>query len=65
MSQNEKLFNFSEYLKIRDAALLLGVHPDTIRRWEKLGKIQTYRNPMNGYRLYKKEQLERLLAEVK
>ncbi len=43
--------NLSNYLRIREAAAILGVHPDTLRRWENLGKVVTYRHPVNRYRL--------------
>jgi len=53
-----------EYLKIKDAAALLGVSPSTLRNWEKLGKLKTHRNPNNKYRLYKKLDLEGFLKEI-
>lgn len=52
-------------MKIHDAALFLGVTPNTLRNWEKDKKIIAYRNPLNRYRLYKKEDLEKLLANIK
>jgi excisionase family DNA binding protein len=55
----------SEYLKIGEAAELLGVTENTLRNWEKDNKIKTYRNPMNDYRLYKTSELEILLQEIK
>jgi excisionase family DNA binding protein len=55
---------FNEYLKIRDAANVLGVHPDTLRRWEREKKLNTYRHPLNRYRLYLRSELENLLREV-
>lgn len=54
----------SDYLKIKDAAKFLGVTPNTLRNWEKEKKIQVYRNPQNDYRLYKKEDLEKLLNKI-
>ena len=56
--------NLSNYLRVREAAAILGVHPDTLRRWEKLGKLATYRHPVNRYRLYRRDELERFLYEV-
>lgn len=58
----EKITN---YLKIKDAAVFLGVAPNTLRNWEKQKKISVYRNPQNSYRLYKKADLETLLANIK
>lgn len=51
----------SDYLTIKEASELLGVAKDTLRRWEAKGKIKSIRNPLNKYRLYKREDLEQLL----
>ena len=53
-----------EYMTIKDAAAFLGVTPNTLRNWGEAGKITEYRHPINNYRLYKPEDLERLLADV-
>ena len=54
-----------DYLQITAAAEYLGVSPNTLRNWERAGKLATYRHPINGYRLYKKTDLEALLAAVR
>ena len=54
----------SDYLQIKAAAALLGVAPNTLRSWERTGKIQVYRHPINNYRLYKRSELEALLAAI-
>lgn len=51
-------------MRIKDAAQFLGVCVNTLRNWEKEKKISVYRNPLNGYRLYHKEDLEQLLATI-
>lgn len=56
--------NLQNYIMIREAARFLGVSAGTLRNWEKSGKIKTHRNPVNGYRLYKKKDLEALLKQV-
>ena len=35
--------NKSRLLKIKEAAHLLGVHPATLRRWDKEGKLKAVR----------------------
>lgn len=50
-----------EYLTIGDAAELVGVSIDTLRNWDRAGKLKAARHPINGYRLYRREQLELLL----
>jgi excisionase family DNA binding protein len=54
----------SDYLKIEEAAEFLGVSANTLRNWEKAKKIRSYRNPLSNYRLYKKEDLEKLLQDI-
>lgn len=41
-----------ELLTISDAAQVLGVSEQTLRRWDKAGKLVARRHPMNRYRLY-------------
>lgn len=56
--------NLHEYLTIKDASAFLGVTPNTLRNWGEAGKITEYRHPINNYRLYKPDDLERLLTDV-
>lgn len=48
---------------IERAAALLGVHPDTIRRWEQQGKIRVVRTP-GGKRRIPESEIRRLRGEV-
>ncbi len=43
----------SEYLKIGNAALFLGVSVAVLRLWEKTRKLGCVRDPKNKYRLYR------------
>ena len=54
----------SEYVKVAEAAEILGVSPGTVRTWAADGKIPMHRNPANGYRLFKREDLNRFLALI-
>lgn len=56
--------NLSDYLTVGEAAATLGVSRSTLRNWDKAGKLKAYRHPMNGYRLYRRLELETLLQEV-
>lgn len=58
------MFKISDYMMVKEAAALLGVTKNTLRNWEKEKKIKSYRNPVNNYRLYKKEDLEQLLSII-
>ena len=53
-----------DYLTVGDAAATLGVSRSTLRNWDKAGKLKPYRHPVNGYRLYCRQELEALLQEV-
>jgi len=57
--------NLKSVMTVRDAANFLGVHCDTLRRWEKAGKLPVRRHPMNNYRLYDIEILEELLTQLR
>jgi excisionase family DNA binding protein len=54
----------SEYVKVAEAASILGVSQGTIRSWAAAGKIPMHRNPANGYRLFRRTDLEKFLAKV-
>ncbi|MFO0914387.1 MAG: helix-turn-helix domain-containing protein [Pirellulales bacterium] len=56
--------NLQQYLTIKQAATYLGVAPNTLRNWGTNGKIKEHRNPLNGYRLYRQEDLDRLLKAI-
>lgn len=53
-----------DYLRISEAAEYLGVSPNTLRNWENAGKVVAVRHPVNGYRLFKREDLEALLKRL-
>ena len=53
--------NLNNYVTIREAARMLGVCEATLRRWDKLGKLKAVRHPINGYRLYKIDNLKSLI----
>lgn len=52
------------YLQIKAAAAMLGVSINTLRNWERAGKLVPIRHPMNGYRLYRTDDLERVLHAI-
>ena len=52
------------FLRVKVAAELLGVSPNTVRTWGADGKIPEYRHPVNNYRLYKREDLEQVLQDL-
>ena len=52
------------YLTIKGAASFLGVSPNTLRNWGRDGRIPVHRNPANGYRLFRRSDLEKFLEET-
>lgn len=56
--------NLRDYLMVKEAAEYLGVSPSTLRNWERAGKIVSYRNPMNRYRLFRKGDLDAILSSL-
>lgn len=55
------MHKLNEYLKINEASKYFGVSPATLRNWDKSGKLKSYRHPINMCRLYKKEDIEKLI----
>ena len=51
----------SEHLPVGAAAALIGISADTLRRWEKAGRIQSFRTP-TGHRRFKRDEVLALLG---
>ncbi len=47
-----------DYYTLCEVADLLGKSKETLRRWDKNGKLPAVREPMSNYRVYKREQLK-------
>jgi excisionase family DNA binding protein len=62
--EDPHLAKLTDYVKTAEAAELLGVAQNTLRKWAADGAIPMRRNPANGYRLFKRTDLERFLARV-
>lgn len=54
----------AELLTIGSAATLLGVSPDTLRNWDRAGKLRARRHPINQYRLYDRDELKALRLAI-
>jgi len=52
------------HLTIKEAAEIFGVTPQTIRNWDKKGKLKTFRHPMNNYRMYDRSELEKIVRKI-
>lgn len=54
----------NEYVQVAEAASILGVSQNTLRTWSEDDKIPVHRNPANGYRLFKRQDLEVFLNKI-
>ena len=54
----------SEYVKTAEAAEILGVAQNTLRKWAERRDIPMHRNPANGYRLFKRSDLDKFLKKA-
>lgn len=51
-------------LKIKKAAEILGVNPETLRRWDRSGKLKAVIVSDRGDRRYKKEDIEKFIKSA-
>lgn len=52
-------------LRINEAAEMLSVNPETLRRWDRTGKLKAVIVSSRGDRRYKREDLERFVNKNK
>jgi hypothetical protein len=61
MERAARLDSLEDYVRVGEAASILGVTTKTLRNWDRAGKVKTRRHPVNGYRVYSREDLHTLL----
>jgi excisionase family DNA binding protein len=54
----------TDYVKTAEAAEILGVSQNTLWKWAATGAIPMQRNPANGYRLFKRSDLDAFLKKT-
>jgi len=54
----------ADLITIAEAARLLAVSLPTLRRWDSSKKFPARRHPMNGYRMYSKDDVMRLRKKI-
>lgn len=52
----------NEYLTLAETAELLGKNKETLRRWDREGKLLAVREPMSNYRVYRKSEVLEIFA---
>ncbi|TXD82401.1 DNA (cytosine-5-)-methyltransferase [Subsaximicrobium wynnwilliamsii] len=53
-----------EHYSLSEAAEILGKSKETLRRWDRDGKLTALREPISEYRLYKKEEIDSLIKPL-
>lgn len=51
----------SKLLRIKEAAEMLGINPETLRRWDNQGRLQAVRMGKRKDRRYKVEDLQKII----
>ncbi len=55
---------WTECVQTAEGAKILGVAQNTLRKWARWGEIPIHRNPANGYRLFRRTDLEKSLHGI-
>lgn len=53
-----------EYYTLSETSDILGKSKETLRRWDREGKLEAFREPMSQYRVYKKDIIDNLLLPI-
>lgn len=64
-NQCAMLYNLvmSEFLSLSETAELLGKNKETLRRWDRNGKLKAVREPISNYRVYRKNDVMSLFGQ--
>lgn len=54
-----------EFVRVSEAAEYIGVSAQTLRRWDRDGRLAAVRRPENGYRYYRRSDLEPFRLEYR
>ena len=52
----------NEYLTLSETSEYIGKSKETLRRWDKEGKLLAVREPMSNYRVYRKTDVDNLFG---
>jgi excisionase family DNA binding protein len=55
----------NKLISIKEASEMLGVSKLTLRNWDRDGKLSALRHPINNYRVYNLEDIEKIIAIIK
>ena len=54
----------NKYLSLSETAALIGKSKETLRRWDREGKLKAVREPVSNYRVYRKEDVKTLFSNL-
>lgn len=54
----------NKFITIKNVADILNVSKATLRNWDKAGKLKAHRHPFNNYRVYKVEDIEKVIENI-
>jgi excisionase family DNA binding protein len=63
-SVDNTLYMKKGLVTVREAAEMFNVSIQTIRRWDKSGKLKSLRHPMNNYRLYRLVDIQKIAERI-
>ncbi|MHB1179950.1 MAG: DNA (cytosine-5-)-methyltransferase [Daejeonella sp.] len=52
----------NEYLTLSEASELIGKSKETLRRWDREGKLSAVREPISNYRVYRRDEVQTLFS---
>lgn len=52
----------NEYLTLSEASELIGKSKETLRRWDREGKLTALREPISNFRVYKRQEVEAVFS---
>jgi len=53
-----------KYINVGQAAKIIGVSSETLRRWDRTGKFESIRHPINNYRVYPEDSVITFVEEL-
>jgi DNA (cytosine-5)-methyltransferase 1 len=53
----------NDYITLAEASELIGKSKETLRRWDREGKLSAVREPMSNYRVYRRAQVQTLFSD--
>lgn len=52
----------NEYISLSEASELIGKSKETLRRWDREGRLNAFREPISNYRVYRKDDIQLLIG---